>query len=75
MPMEKPEHFGTEAGGGKSMEYCCFCFKNGKFAWEGTLGQMIEKLVAMAPKMGMTEEAARAMANKNLPKLRRWKKN
>ena len=74
MPMTRPEHFGTGADGGKTMEYCCFCFKNGKFTWEGTLEQMIDKLVGMAPKMGMTEKEARAMAGRNLPRLRRWKK-
>jgi len=30
---------------------------------------MIEKIVSVAPKMGMTEDAARKMASENLPKL------
>jgi hypothetical protein len=34
---------------------------------------MIEKLVTFAPKMNMTEEEARAMANSVIPSLKRWR--
>lgn len=72
MPMTEEEHFGTNADGSKNEEYCCYCFQDGKFTFGGNLEEMIEKLVSMAGKMGMTEEEARAMAEENLPKLKRW---
>jgi len=31
MPMEKPEDFGTNAGGAPSEEFCSMCFQNGSF--------------------------------------------
>ena len=31
MPMDKPELFGTEAGGARSADYCTYCYQNGKF--------------------------------------------
>jgi hypothetical protein len=74
MPMQKPEHFGTNADGSKNDDYCCFCFQKGSFTWpDATLQQMTEKLVSMSAKMGMSEEEARAMAKKVLPQLKRWR--
>lgn len=74
MPMMKPEDFGTNADGSQNDEYCTYCFRKGEFTMDGTLEEMIEKLVSMAPQMGMTEDEARKMANENLPKLKRWSK-
>ena len=74
MPMQNPEHFGTNADGSRNDEYCRFCFQKGKFTWpDATLQQMTEKLVSMSAKMGMSEEQARAMAKKVLPRLKRWR--
>lgn len=72
--MVKPEDFGTNKDSGQNQEYCCYCFKSGEFTLPGiTLDQMINNLVPMASQFGMTEEQAREMASKNLPKLKRWK--
>jgi len=73
MPMQKPEDFGSNEDGSRNAEYCTFCFRDGKFTFQGTLEQMTEKLVSMSAQMGMTEEAARAIAKKILPTLKRWK--
>jgi hypothetical protein len=74
MPMRKPEDFGTNADGGASRDYCRFCFRMGAFADPDiSLVGMIEKLVTFAPKMNMTEEEARAMANSVIPSLKRWR--
>lgn len=68
MPMMKSEDFGSN-------EYCCHCFKDGKFTMPDlTLEQMIERLIPFASQMGMAEEQARKMAWENLPKLKRWRK-
>ena len=75
MPLQKEEDFGTNAGGGKSEEYCFHCFQNGEFLDEGiTLQEKIDKNVKFAVQMGMSEYEARKMASNVLPKLKRWKK-
>ena len=74
MPMTKPEDFGTNEDDSKNEEYCTYCFQKGQFTFNGTLEEMIEKLVTMASKMGMTEDDARKIAEENLPKLKRWAK-
>jgi len=75
MPMEKLEDFGTNADRSRNEDYCCFCFKNGDFTSPDlTLEQMIDKLVGFADKMGMTQAQAREMAQKVIPKLKRWQK-
>lgn len=73
MPMERPEDFGTDANGFKINDYCHYCFQNGDFTDPGiTLAQMIDRLVGMADKMGMTEAQARQVAETFLPRLKRW---
>ncbi len=74
MPMSDPKHFGTESTGKPSTEYCCYCYQKGRFTSDLTLHEMIDKLASFAPKMGMTEPQARAMAEDVLPNLKRWKK-
>jgi hypothetical protein len=74
MPLEGDENRGSEKDGSKSEEYCVYCYKEGVFVDEGiSLKEKIEKNVAIAVKMGMSEEDARAMAEKVLPGLKRWK--
>lgn len=73
MPLQKDEYFGTNEDGSKSKEYCFHCFQNGKFLDEGiTLQGKIDKNVKFAVQIGMSEDAARSMAGKILPKLKRW---
>jgi hypothetical protein len=75
MPLTKSEDFGTNTNSSKNEEYCTFCFQKGNFTSPNLdLDQMIEKLVSMHDRMGITEEMARKMANVNLPKLKRWAK-
>jgi len=71
MPMGKPEQFGTEADGARSQEYCCYCWKDGKFTDpDVTMEQMIEKVGGMIK--GMPEAQAREIAETYIPKLKRW---
>ncbi len=75
MPLEKKADFGTNADGKRNSDYCIHCFKGGEFTMPGiTMEQMIDHLAQLAPKMGMDEAEARAMARKTLPNLKRWKK-
>jgi len=74
MPMQKPEDFGTIADGSKNKDYCCYCFQNGKFTFNGTFEEYKEMQVKIAvKKMNMPEDKAREMVNTVLPKLMRWR--
>jgi hypothetical protein len=73
MPMKRFEDRGSEQNGDKSEEYCKFCYAHGKFVDEGiTMEQKIEHNIEIAKKMGMQEEQARMLAQRIIPKLRRW---
>ena len=76
MPMKKDKDFGTNFDRSQSQEYCCFCFRNGKFTDEGiTLQEKIDKLIRISvEQLGMPEDTARQMAETKLPQLKRWKK-
>lgn len=76
MPMERPEDFGTNADGRKNKDYCCFCFQNGDFTSPDlTMEQMIDRLVRLSDKMGMSQTQARTLAKTVIPKLKRWQTN
>jgi hypothetical protein len=73
MPMEKSEDFGTNADGSRNEDYCCFCFQNGDFTSPDlTMEQMIDRLVRLSDKMGMSQTQARTLAKTVIPKLKRW---
>ena len=75
MPMVKDEDFGTNADGSPSVDYCHYCFQNGKFTDEGiTLEEKIAKNIEIAKKMGMPGDEAEKMAKSVLPNLKRWEK-
>jgi hypothetical protein len=75
MPMDKKD-FGSNSDGTPSIEYCHFCFKQGKFSDEGiTMQKKILKNIEIAKKMGMSEEKAISLAQDTIPKLKRWQNN
>ena len=76
MPMEKPEDFGTEAGGSSSPDYCHFCYQGGKFTdSDRTMEGMIDFVSKyMTEQMKMPEAQARGMMTQFIPTLKRWKK-
>ncbi|HPF17078.1 MAG TPA: zinc ribbon domain-containing protein [Thermotogota bacterium] len=71
MPL-KEELFGTEKDGSLNQEYCVYCYKDGSFTSECTMEEMIETCVPFMEEQGMNKEEARALLEKELPKLRRW---
>lgn len=72
MPMEGAE-YGTEADGGKSADYCSYCYKDGKFCADVTMEQMIDFCAApMAEAAGMSAEEAKARMAAFFPLLKRW---
>ena len=74
MPMEKSDDFGTNIDKSKNKEYCKFCYQNGDFTLKVGMKEYIEHLVKIAVEnRGMTEAKARAMGEKIIPKLKRWR--
>ena len=75
MEMNKPEEFGTEAGGGASQEYCCYCYQNGAFEEKNmTLEEMIDFSAPYAVEAGEAKslDEAKALLKEYLPTLKRW---
>ena len=76
MPMEKPEDFGTNAGGTPSEEFCSMCFQNGSFTEPDiSMKQMIEKVTVILEGMDIPKEKAKKIAEETIPKLGRWKRD
>lgn len=75
MPMgETDEMYGTEKDGGKSADYCKYCYQNGAFTAPCSMEEMIE--ICVPPMVdnipGMTPDTARDMMRKHFPMLKRW---
>lgn len=78
MPMGSEELFGTEKGGGKSEDYCVYCYKDGAFTADVSMDEMIDiSFKYMAEQMKDTPgfNADEAMENMKsfFPMLKRWK--
>lgn len=80
MPMTAPEHFGTEADGKPSTEYCAYCYKDGAFAQECSMEEMIQVCAQFHEEFkhedgsSYTREEAVAGMREFFPQLKRWKK-
>ena len=76
MTLDKdPQKGGMNADKSSSVMYCSFCYRNGKFTYEGiSLEEKIEKNIRIAVHgMNISERQARAMAESILPTLDRWR--
>ena len=76
MPMGATEEmYGTNADGGKSEDYCKYCFDNGVFTAKCTMDEMIEFCVPhmAGANAGMSEDEARKTMREFFPTLKRWK--
>ncbi len=73
MPLSKdPKAGGTESDGGKSKEYCSFCYQAGKFTEPNLkLEQMIEKCQGKMREMKLPNFVVR-FAARRIAKLKRW---
>jgi len=76
MPLGPDTPLGTEADGSPSADYCSYCYKDGKFAGDMTMEEMIDFCAPMMVQgnPGMTEEQAKAQMHQFFPMLKRWKK-
>ncbi|MCL1788173.1 MAG: zinc ribbon domain-containing protein [Defluviitaleaceae bacterium] len=76
MPMgETDEMYGTEANGGKSADYCKFCYDSGAFTNPNlTLAEQITSVAAIMVKdFGFAEDDAMQQCQAGIPTLKRWK--
>ena len=76
MPLAPGVELGTEEDGSPSADYCGYCYKDGKFAGEMTMEEMIDFCAPMMAQgnPGMTEEQAKAQMHQFFPMLKRWKR-
>ena len=74
MPMHQSEHFGTESNGEASADYCCHCYKAGKFTDNWTLEEAARFNIQFWKCNGETDEQAYANIMECFPKLKRWAK-
>ncbi len=72
MPMDG-EEWGTESDGSASGDYCAYCYAGGVFKNDWTMQQMIDFCVPHMVGPEMTEAEARAMMDKYMPMLKRWR--
>ncbi|MCD8171889.1 MAG: helix-turn-helix domain-containing protein [Alistipes sp.] len=78
MPLAAREHFGTRADNTPTGEYCCFCYREGRFTDDYTLPQKVADLVSYhdesEKKEGRTLTRAELSVRMHLllPRLGRW---
>ena len=75
MPLGPGAQLGTEADGSASPDYCSYCYKEGKFAGEMTMEEMIDFCAPMMAQAnpGMTQDQAKAQMRQFFPMLKRWR--
>lgn len=80
MPLNDPSVMGTETGGSLNEEYCCYCYKDGKFTQDITMDEMIEHCAQFLDDFNkdsgsnLTREQAIAGMKEYFPSLKRWKR-
>jgi len=78
MPMTVAEHFGTNSNGSPSTDYCCFCFQNGNFTHNLSMGATIENSVShldSSQKIDgrtLTKDEVALQMHIYFPTLKRW---
>lgn len=73
------EHFSKNADGSVNNEYCVYCYKDGEFAENISMDEMIEHCLQYIDDFNkdsgekMSVEEARAQMKQYFPTLKRWK--
>ena len=73
------EIIGTNADGTPNEDYCLYCYKDGRFTQDVTMGQMIDHCARFTDEINrqsgrnLTEEQAKEMMRRFFPHLKRWK--
>lgn len=74
MPMQE-EQYGTNQDGSKNDSYCCYCYKDGAFAQNYSLEEMVDFCAPFEVEGGRAEnlEEAKEQLMKYFPTLERWR--
>lgn len=76
MPLENSSQHGSNSDGSMSLEYCSFCFRDGKFLDPNiSMEEMKDKCIDIMVKGRILakDKAIKLMGN-TIPNLKRWKK-
>lgn len=80
MTLTRLEDFGTNADKTANVEYCHYCFQDGKFTHERTIDEMIETNLRFLDEFNAengtayTEDEAKKILKLHLSTLKRWQK-
>ncbi len=74
MPMQE-DQYGTNQDGSRNDSYCCYCYKDGAFAQDCSLEEMVEFCAPFEVEGGRAGnlEEAKEQLMKYFPTLKRWK--
>jgi predicted amidophosphoribosyltransferase len=79
MTLTNNDLLGTNADGTSNDEYCCYCFKDGKFTQDISMNESIDHCVQYLDEFNKdcevkyTKEEAIKEMRKFFPQLKRWK--
>lgn len=80
MPLSVPEHFGTNEGGSRNMDYCRFCYQDGRFTANLSMDEMIEVCAEyidqwkLPDNRKISQDEAIDLMKEQFPLLKRWVK-
>lgn len=72
MPIKNNSLKGTEKDGSLSDVYCCLCYKDGKFIDPTLTIETMQQIVEVSLKEKHWPKILRIMAQKQIPRLKRW---
>ena len=73
MPFYQEADHGSEAGGGRSRDFCSMCYENGAFVRDETMEELIEEAAPhMAAARRISRDEAVSFMSALLPHLKRW---
>ncbi|WP_165020731.1 zinc ribbon domain-containing protein [Dysgonomonas sp. ZJ279] len=79
MPLNTAADFGTNKDNSVNEDYCTYCFKEGSFAQDVTMDEMIDHCLNYLDEFNKdsdkvySKEEARATMKEYFPNLKRWK--
>lgn len=78
MPLENEDILGTNRDQSKNVEYCIYCYKDGRFTSDVTMNEMIAVSLEHMKNMfkddaGFDEDEADRNMQAFFPELKRWK--
>ena len=72
MPINSFDDLGTDKDGSINNDYCKYCYKDGKFIDDVSMGEYINMCSLYGEQAGMSNEEMREYCTKLFPTLKRW---